>query len=389
MDNLVSDAIQSTIMGTDCYVKFLSANDTGKNNAHQCGVLISKKAKSMIFDVDLPSTGIIDRWVDIRWLNLGIVSNSRFIYYSSKHELRVTNFSKGFPFLRPEETGSLFILIRKSASQYDAAIISDGDDISDFLAYFGVTPNETNDLLPHINRSASDIIEDMIDEYYRVTNNFPSSEKLSELGRDLAGNLYPRKISATKDPDRTLVLWTNNEYNLFRAFEKRDIDIKGGIQNLLNGDLDTYQLNSILNRRKSRAGKSLENQLQYLFMENGLPFTSQATTEEKKRPDFIFPSESAYHDPTYPSSKLISLAAKTTCKDRWRQVITEADRTEIKYLCTLQKGISSYQLQEMADDKVVLVVPKENFQSFPTDKRHSLLSVRQFIDKVKETYCLG
>ena len=45
----------------------------------------------------------------------------------------------------------------------------------------------------------------------------------------------------------------------------------------------------------------------------------------------------------------LSLAAKTTCKDRRRQVINEADRLrdKPKFLCTLQQGISPAQMDEM------------------------------------------
>ena len=142
-----------------------------------------------------------------------------------------------------------------------------------------------------------------------------------------------------------------------------------------------------MNRRKSRAGKSLENQLSCLFRENSLSFTSQGITEERKKPDFIFPSIADYHNPSFPSTKLISLAAKTTCKDRWRQVITEADRIPTKYLCTLQKGLSTYQMEEMKASNVILVVPKPNFANFPSENRHNLLSIKEFIEKVKAT-CL-
>ncbi len=83
--------------------------------------------------------------------------------------------------------------------------------------------------------------------------------------------------------------------------------------------------NRVLNRRKSRAGKSLENHLSALFDGNGIIYTAQAVTEGNKKPDFIFPSEAAYHDINYDIDKIVSLAAKTTCKDRWRQVLNEAD----------------------------------------------------------------
>ena len=43
------------------------------------------------------------------------------------------------------------------------------------------------------------------------------------------------------------------------------------------------------------------------------------------------------------------LAAKTTCKDRWRQIINEADRIKLKHLITLQEGVSEAQFREMQE----------------------------------------
>ena len=52
------------------------------------------------------------------------------------------------------------------------------------------------------------------------------------------------------------------------------------------------------------------------------------------------------------------LAAKTTCKDRWRQILNEAARIDVKHLLTVQEGVSSPQFREMKEEGVRLVVPK-------------------------------
>ena len=110
--------------------------------------------------------------------------------------------------------------------------------------------------------------------------------------------------------------------------------------------------NSILNRRKSRAGKSLEHHLATIFSANRLHYEQQIVTEGNKRPDFIFPSGKAYHDIVFPTKDLVFLGAKTTCKDRWRQILNEANRIKDKYLFTLQQGISKNQLSEMKSEHV-------------------------------------
>ena len=103
-----------------------------------------------------------------------------------------------------------------------------------------------------------------------------------------------------------------------------------------------------------------------------------------KKPDFLFPNAECYHNFEFPAEELTMLGAKTTCKDRWRQVINEADRIEIKHLFTLQPGISKNQLKEMADNGVKLVVPQKNISTFPAEYQSSLSSLSGFIGMVKK-----
>lgn len=142
----------------------------------------------------------------------------------------------------------------------------------------------------------------------------------------------------------------------------------------------------VLNRRKSRAGKSLEHHLSAIFDGNEIIYTAQAVTEGNKKPDLIFPSQASYHDMTFPTERLISLAAKTTCKDRWRQVINEADRLRDrpKYLCTLQQGISPAQMDEMQSENVILVVPRQYITSYPADRQDRIWTLSKFVSYVRE-----
>jgi len=144
--------------------------------------------------------------------------------------------------------------------------------------------------------------------------------------------------------------------------------------------------NQVLNRRKSRAGKSLEHHLSAIFDENSIRYTAQAVTEGNKKPDFLFPSEEAYHDMTFSIEKLCVLAAKTTCKDRWRQVLTEANRLrdQNKYLCTMQQGISAAQMDEMQEERVILVVPRPYIRAYPRDRQDRIWTVTKFVSYIKE-----
>ena len=107
-------------------------------------------------------------------------------------------------------------------------------------------------------------------------------------------------------------------------------------------------------------------------------------TEGYKKPDFIFPSGAAYHNQKFDAGDLVFLAAKTTCKDRWRQILSEADRIPVKHLFTLQKGISAKQLDEMFGQQVKLVIPEYNRDFFPTTHLPRLQTLSSFVDFVRE-----
>jgi hypothetical protein len=75
------------------------------------------------------------------------------------------------------------------------------------------------------------------------------------------------------------------------------------------------------------------------------------------------------------------LAVKTTCRDRWRQILNEADRVKTKHLLTLQEGISENQFREMQQEGVQLVVPSPVISSYSSDIRPHLLSLEDFISE--------
>ena len=112
-------------------------------------------------------------------------------------------------------------------------------------------------------------------------------------------------------------------------------------------------------------------------------FSHGSTSENGKKPDFLFPSAAAYQDPSYPKSRLRMLAAKTTAKDRWRQILNEADRVDRKHLLTLQEGVSEPQFAEMKAANVQLVVPAGLVSKYPKPVCHELMTLDSFIYEVR------
>jgi type II restriction enzyme len=378
-------AIQSVLNSKQAYCKFLSANDSGATGGHQSGILISKSAQTMLFSQSLESETILKRTVEIQWQN-DVRTQSSFTYYSSKNELRITKFGRDFPFLNPEQTGALFVFTRQSEDQYSAFFLETEEDIEQFLTAFGLAPTETNRMIEAGSALQETQEQIAIQEFIRtLTVDFPLSDVMSAAAREIQNKVYDHLEYIRTNPDRKIIEWTNTEYVLFRAIEhtRYGDKISRGFSTV---DDFITMANMVLNRRKSRAGKSLEHHLSAIFDGNDIQYTAQAVTEGNKKPDFLFPSQEAYHNAAFPTNKLISLAAKTTCKDRWRQVITEADRLRgmPKYLCTLQQGISPAQMDEMQAENVVLVVPRPYIKAYPEDRRDRIWTVAKFVDYVRE-----
>ena len=78
------------------------------------------------------------------------------------------------------------------------------------------------------------------------------------------------------------------------------------------------------------------------------------------------------------------LGSKTTAKDRWRQILAEADRISTKHLLTLQPGISGHQLQEMEAHHVIPVIPKGIRETYPPSLQSNIICVSDFIELVSQ-----
>ena len=208
----------------------------------------------------------------------------------------------------------------------------------------------------------------MIGKYGRI---FPSTREMALFARSQV------EVDINK-ADETLVLWLNREEELFRALERVVIGerLREGFESV--DQFIEYSL-SVQNRRKSRMGFALQNHLAELFAVHHLRFTPQARTEANNRPDFIFPGQDEYHDAAFDNDLLLMLGVKSTSKDRWRQVLTEADRIPAKHLCTLEAGISVKQTDEMKRQNLTLVIPNSLHETYTNEQRETLLSVQAFI----------
>lgn len=386
MSNLLELAIDSVMRCESAFCRFITANDTGQNGSHQAGFYIPKCASSLLFDEAGVRGENKDKFVTICWNN-AFTTESRFIYYGTgtRNEYRITRFGRDFLFFRDENIGDLLVIAREDEYKYSGFVLHGDDDIETFLAYFNISTERTNNLIRVENETQTKgYISALFNEIVEKSNDFPDTHSMSEHARTCFNKAnHVGKEYINTHPDSILLSWIDAEYSLFHLFEEkfyRKVYRKpfSSCQALIDG------ANTILNRRKARAGKSLEHHLSALFTFANLKFEEQVRTEGNKRPDFIFPDGKSYHDFSFPADDLVFLGAKTTCKDRWRQVLNEADRIGHKYLFTLQQGISLNQINEMKDECLTLVVPEAHINSFDKRSLGNIKSLDSFIRMVHQ-----
>lgn len=379
-------AIASVHRSNKAYCKFITANDVSETGSHQAGFHIHKDSWELFFDRPGEKGENKDCYVTIKWQD-EFETESRFIYYGrgTRNEYRLTRFGKGFPFLNESHLGDLLVICRLSRDYFEAFVLETEDDMESFFKAFGISASQANRLIDkRIELLPEEVILGCFLSYLNtVKSGFPTTASLSLNARLCYNSSYGvSDKDILKMPDSVLLNWLEAEYQLFKTFEndRYSRQIKTPFNTV---EALVEFANEVLNRRKSRAGKSLENHLGEIFHVHGIKYSTQETTEENKRPDFLFPSHEAYHNPDFSDKKLTFLAAKTTCKDRWRQILNEADRIKTKHLFTLQQGISSNQLSEMSKAGVKLVVPKAYLKSFPEQHREEILTLEGFVQITK------
>jgi hypothetical protein len=216
----------------------------------------------------------------------------------------------------------------------------------------------------------------------RLKGKFPTTAEFSLLARKSLPKVDPRDGA-----DAALMAWLEREEALFKRLERTIVAgrLRNGFMDGDDADVDgflSFSL-SVQNRRKSRAGQSLENHLETVFKAFSLKFDRGTTTEGKAKPDFLFPGGAEYHDLAFPPARLTLLGSKSTCKDRWRQVLSEGVRIPDKHLVTLEPSISEAQTNEMRAHRLQLVLPKSLHATYKPAQQAWLMDLAGFIGLTK------
>lgn len=378
------EAIKNAFQYRRAILKFISPNDVGLTGGHQCGYYLPKKIWRL-YTVHGPVKGKNNEHnVEVIWQD-GRVTQSIVKWYGvgTRSEYRLTHFGRGFPFLTDDCVGNLLVLIPERINRFLAYVLDLEDDIEDMQAALGVA---VVDRWALFDRDAEQPIESegaCMDRHFRefakALTNFPPTLAFATESRQALIDCIKAFMNAPSDDRLTMCIDT--EYKLFKLVERKICEPEiVRIFKSVDDFLDTAQ--TILQRRKARAGRSLEHHVEYLLKEAEIPFDKGIDVEGTK-PDILIPGKKAYLDSGYPLEKLFMLGIKTTCKDRWRQVTKEAPRILHKHILTMQQGISTNQIDEMERCCVTLVVPHGLHIQYPPKRRDKLLTFVQFIDSVR------
>lgn len=238
-------------------------------------------------------------------------------------------------------------------------------------------------VLEQIGMEIEEEAPDFLDQMLRLFDGqYPRTRDFSAYARRTLLD-----VDARADPDAAILAWMEREEILFRTLERHLLAERlRGLQRDAEPDPDAIMALalSFQQRRKSRAGSAFENHLEQVFFDHSINYTRTGVTENNLKPDFVFPGIGAYHDTGFPQACLTMLASKTTCKDRWRQILNEAARIPLKHLITLEPSISENQTSEMQGEGVQLVVPSALRSTYSQPQQAWLWGVSDFIGLVRD-----
>jgi hypothetical protein len=382
------------------YLKRLSGNDTLANGSNQAGPYVPK---DLLFEV-LPQLDEPSRLNPDAELAVSVDSHRhtrrvRAVWYNNalsggtRNEARITGWGgSASPLLDPDSTGALAVFVfatepgGTSLRVWLCRNAAEEDIVESRIA--PVEPGHPVVWRPDAGNPRG-LFEDTGRRAAtcRLTREQlpPGWLTVFPSGADIVSRVCELRPRDYAGPDRRLLARRDCEFELFQSVEEA---IESPLIARGFGSLPEFLTHAqrILQRRKARSGRSLELQARTIFLEEGLRegehFSHQPESEPGRRPDFLFPSEAAYRDPAFPAERLKLLAAKTTCRDRWRQILNEADRIPEKHLLTLQEGISESQFREMTEAGVRLVVPEGLVSRYPESIQPELTTLEAFIGSV-------
>ncbi|MDF1754850.1 MAG: type II restriction endonuclease [Verrucomicrobiales bacterium] len=417
------------------FVKKLSNNDRDWarfENKHQAGIYITREHRDggffpvLIAKVrdDPNSDEIRESFFTITWPQLDLQPrDTRLVHYTSKgQETHLTRLPKSlFANLLPASYVVMGRIQCVPTSAYECLTINSGSEDAVYLSeLLNIGPDflvgeydpsaaievEQGLVLDFAERVIAAWLEGEIGSFAAANASMPNTVELAKMARDqyldeqTIKELNPFQIQAPGDALREIS--RGIEWNLFREFQRRERAV--ALVRIIMGDspvrcdaaqvirrlvdelpkIDRLML-SASQQRKSRAGYSYEHHIGEMLMGGGVPFEQQVPIGHQKRPDFVLPSLKFLNEKHTVADAGLILSAKTTLRERWKQVEREKGRHAL-YLTTVDENIASSTIKDMASFGVRLVIPEGLKDSKEAEYagHENVLSFREFCDAIIE-----
>lgn len=408
------------------YVKKLSRNDRDwarLPNKHQAGIYVPPAERDGEFFPALAAKNrgqegaaeIREVHFEIEWPTVGESKRARLVNYTSKGaETHLTGLPK--PPFRYAAPASLLV-VGKANAKYRAIVVnSDGDEYDFVHDALSLTPDFRSGIFAAtaIRREREEktlsFIEEVIKAFFDGKfpdlasryGTMPTTAALAAAARNnylkQNGLLSMNPYAMDKPGDALRTISRGLEYEIFKDYQikARSIDLarmilgddpsQASIEKALRCVvLDFPKIDALLlsaaQQRKSRAGYSFEHHIEAMLTDGHVPYEKQVVLEAKKRPDFILPNRALYEDISRSREEALVLSAKTTLRERWKQVGGEMRNCDL-YLATVDENIASNAIMDMASQGIRLVVPESLKNSDTTEyKSHdSVLSFKDFFE---------
>lgn len=408
------------------YVKKLSLNDRDwarLPNKHQSGIYVPPVERDGGFFPPLAAKArdntdaaeIREAYFDIEWPAAGMAKRARLVNYTSKgSETHLTGLPKS-PF-RDVPPASLLVLGRRDG-RYKALIVdSESDEYDVVHDALSLPPDFRSGIFvtavvrrEREERTVS-FIEEVVRAFFDGTfpelalryGTMPTTSELAAVARnrylDENGLRSLNPYEMDKPGDALRAISRGLEYEIFKDYQikAKSIDLarmilgddpdKANIEKVLRAVvLDFPKIDALLlsaaQQRKSRAGYSFEHHIEAMLADGSVPFEKQVVLEAKKRPDFILPSKALYESATRQHDEALVLSAKTTLRERWKQVGGEMRDCDL-YLATVDESIAVNAIKDMASQGIRLVVPESLKNSDTTEYKaqDSVVSFKDFFE---------
>ena len=286
------EAIRDALRYGKALLKFLSPNDCGVTGTHQKGILLPKRGEVWrLFTPHTPDKGVIKKHdVEVQWQD-GRITNSVITWYGRKTraEYRLTRFGPDFPWLDPDFVGALLVLVPKVADEFNAYVLELEDDIEEIQAALGVQVVERwaiFDAAQEQPETEDECVDRLFRDFVAALEELPGGKVLSAKTR---ASLEACVTGLRAKPlDDQLLEWVRGEYRLFRmaerhVFQPKVVRLFASLDDFLKTAM------SIVQARKSRAGRSLENHVEYLLKESSVPFEMRKRVDGTT-PDILIPA---------------------------------------------------------------------------------------------------